>query len=365
MVPADHQQSLRDMLTKQRTIDYVQDTLLLVARAREFERRGAPTEALVAYDMAASLITGLPPGAFHADLYRLKGTLLRNVGETRRAECFLKRSLDISHYVLYAAGVAHAQNALAGIHLLRGDMAAARQLFSDASLGANAAGDQRLYALVEQSLGAIAQIQGDLEGARVRYHMSLRALRATGDEEGMSWALHRIGVHHIETGRYDEASEAFRQADEIVRARGDRFMEARLALARTALRLGAGKLDEAELEHARAVAMTERRHERHLRTETLLLGARLRHAREELEQAAEALDEARTLAEESEDALAIARTLALLGDVWLARGERERAIELWRESVTGFTRIGATREATELQQRLESRASGHGSLRSS
>src|SRR5690242_20807305 len=100
------------MPIKQRTIDFVQDTRLLVARAREFERRGAAAEALVAYDMAASLISGLPPGAFHADLYRWKGTLLRDLGETSQAACLLKRSLDVAHYVLYADGVAQAQHAL-------------------------------------------------------------------------------------------------------------------------------------------------------------------------------------------------------------------------------------------------------------
>lgn len=340
------------MLIKQRTIDYVQDTRLLIARAREFERRGEPAEALVAYDMADALITGLPPGAFHADLYRWKGTLLGEIGETSRADRLLRRSLEIAHYVLYANGVAHAQNVLATLHLRRGDMVAARQLYGDASLNAAAAGDQRLYSLVEKNLGAIAEIQGDLEGARIRYHMSLRALRATGDDEGMSWALHKIGLLHIETGRYAEALQAFQQADELARARGDRLMEWRLALGRTALQLAAGRLDDAEREHARAVVMTERRHERPLRAETLLLGARLLHARGELQPAIAALEEARELAGQSEDALALARTLLELGDVQLEQGENEAAHELWAEALAGFTRIGASREVEKLKERL-------------
>jgi tetratricopeptide (TPR) repeat protein len=353
------------MPIKQRTIDFVQDTRLLVARARELERRGAAHEALVAYDMAASMIAGLPPGAFHADLYRWKGTLLRELGETAKADCLLKRSLNIAHYVLYAEGVAHAQNALAAVYLRRGDMATARQLYGDASLNAAAAGDQRLYALIEQSLGAIAEIQGDLEGARIRYHMSLRTLRATGDDEGVSWALHRIALAHIEAGRNAEAAQALDQAEEFASARSDRLTEARIALGRSLLHLRAGRLDDAESEHARAAAITERRHERPLRAETLFMGASLRRARGDLRQAAALLSEAAALAAESEDVLARARTLVELGGVYLESGEQESAIEAWRDALAGFMKIGAEREADALRRRLSEQSGAENDSRSS
>jgi tetratricopeptide (TPR) repeat protein len=353
------------MPIKQRTIDYVQDTRLLVARAREFERRGAAAEALVAYDMAAALIAGLPPGAFHADLYRWKGTLLRDMGETEKADCLLKRSLDISHYVLYSDGIANAQNALASLYLRRGDVATARQLYADASLNATAGSDQRLYALIEQSLGAIAEIQGDLDGARVRYHMSLRALRATGDDEGVSWALHRIALAHIESGRFAEAALAFDQAEELASARADRFTEARLALGRALLHLAADEPDEAEREHARATAITERRYERPLRAEALFVGARLRRARGELADAASLLEEAAALAGSSEDVLARARILMELGSISLEQGEEERASTLWRDALAGFVMLGANREVEVLQQRLSVGAGGDYDSRSS
>ena len=67
-----------------------------------------------------------------ADLYRWKGSLLRDLGETARADALFRRSLEISHYVLYATGVAHAQNCLATLHQRRGDMCTARQLYGDA-----------------------------------------------------------------------------------------------------------------------------------------------------------------------------------------------------------------------------------------
>jgi tetratricopeptide (TPR) repeat protein len=353
------------MPIKQRTIDFVQDTRLLVARARELERRGATDEALVAYDMAAALIAGLPPGAFHADLYRWKGTLLRDLGETAKADCLLKRSLAVAQYVVYADGVAHGQNALAAVYLRRGDVATARQLYGDASTNAAAAGDQRLYALIEQSLGAIAEIQGDLEGARIRYHMSLRTLRATGDDEGVSWALHRIALAHIQGGRNAEAAQALAQAEEFASARGDRLTEARIALARSLLHLREQRLDDAEREHARASAITERRHERPLRAETLFVGAGLGRARGDLRQAASLLREAAALAALSEDVVTRARTLAELGGVYLESGERESAIEAWHDALAGFTKVGAEREMEMLRLRLSGHSGAENESRSS
>jgi len=338
------------MPIKQRTIDFVQDTRLLVARAREFERRGAAAEALVAYDMAASLMTGLPPGAFHADLHRWKGTLLFDLGDTASADCLLRRSLDIAHYVLYADGVARAQNALAAVYLRRGDVATARQLYGDASLNAAAGSDQRLYAIIEQCLGAIAEIQGDLEGARIRYHMSLRALRATGDDEGVSWALQRIALAHVDGGRFAEAGLAFDQAEELASARGDRLTEARVALGRALLHLATGALDDAEHRHSRATMITELRPERPLRAEALLVGGRILRARGALEEAVESLEKALGLAERSEDVLARGRILEELGNVHAERDDRERARECREGALADFAMLGAANRVQALRQ---------------
>ncbi len=338
------------MPIKQRTIDFVQDTRLLIARAREYERRGAAAEALVAYDMAAALIVGLPPGAFHADLYRWKGALLFDLGETAEAARLLQRSLEIAHYVLYADGVAQAQNALAGIYLRRGEVATARQLYADASLNAAAGSDQRLYAIIEQNLGALAEIQGDSEGARVRYHMSLRALRATGDDEGVSWALRRIALAHLESGRLTEAAQAFEQAAELAAARGDRLTEARIALGRALLHLVAGEVDDAELLHSRAITITEARQERPLRTEARVVGARIRRARGELDEAVALLEEAARLALDSEDALQHARIIEDLSAILEERGEHERAGQLREGALTVFERLGARRHVESLKK---------------
>lgn len=349
---SDHRGLFQYMQIRQRTIGLAQEARLLVARAREFERRGAADEALMAYDMVAGLIEGLRPSAFHADLYLWKGSLLRELGDTPEAIVLFSRSLDVSHYVLYAPGVARAQNCLATMHQRRGDISRARQLYGDASLNAAAAGDQRLYALVEQNLGTLAEMLGDLEGARIRYHMSLRAARATGDDEGMAWALNNLGLLHIRNERYDDAAEALHQAAEIALARGDRLMEGELALGRTRLLAATGRLAEAEAECQRAMAMATHRRERPRMARALTLRARLERERGDLEVATASLEEARALASETEDALAAARMLAELGQLWQLRSEAERARESWRQALETFTRLGAACDAEDAERRI-------------
>lgn len=340
------------MQTRQRTIGQAQEARLLLARARELERRGAAVEALVAYDMLAGFIEGLPPGEFHADLYRWKGSLLRELGETARADALFRRSLDISHYVLYATGVAHAQNCLATLHQRRGDMCTARQLFGDASLNAAAAGDQRLYALVEENLGTVSMLQGDLDGARIRFHMSLRAFRATGDEEGMAWALCDIGLLHLHHERYDDAAGAFEQALELAHARDDRAMDGQIALGRARLLMATGRLEEAAAECDRAVTTARRHSARPREAEALIVRSRIEREVGELASAIASAEEAHALARECEDALAMAASLVELGDAWLLRAESQRAHNAWQQALHTFTKVGAVVDVEKVEHRI-------------
>jgi tetratricopeptide (TPR) repeat protein len=346
------QGSPRYMPIRQRTIGQAQEARLLLARARELQRRGAAVEALVVYDMLAGFIEGLPPGEFHADLYRWKGSLLRELGETARADALFRRSLDISHYVLYATGVAHAQNCLATLCQRRGDMCMAHQLYGDASLNAAAAGDQRLYALVEENLATLAMLQGDLEGARIRFHMGLRAFQATGDEEGTAWALNNIGLLHLHNERYGDAAGAFEQALEVAHARDDRAMDGQIALGRARLLMATGRLQEAAAECDRAVTTAQQYSARPRKAEALIVRSRIEREVGELESAIASAREAHALAQESEDVLAMAASLVELGDAWLLRAESQHAHNAWQQALHTFTKVRAVADIEKVEQRI-------------
>lgn len=339
-------------MARYRTLGFAQDARLLVARARELERRGAVREAVVAYDMALAVVDGAPAGAFHADLLRAKGALLYEVGETAKAEPLHRRSLEVSQCVRYTLGVSRAQHALGLVHQRRGAVAEARQLYGDASLNAVVAGDQCVYALVELHFGTLSAMLGDVDDARVRYHTSLRTFRATGDEEGMSWVLYHIGRLHTRGGELADAEQAFTQAFALAEARGDVLLEGALELGRGALLVASGRLQEADAACGRALAIAERRGDQLRRAEALQLRATIALRREELQVAAPLLEEAHALAAQGEDALLQAEVLRELGEVWRQQGAADRARATWTQSLHLLGKVGVEAPMRDLERRL-------------
>jgi putative nucleotidyltransferase with HDIG domain len=85
--------------------------------------------------------------------------------------------------------------------------------------------DGALLARVEQNLGTIASIRGDLDDARTRYTRSLDAYLAAADEHGCALAYHNLGIVSRHQERYDDADRYFRQSVEIAERAGDMHLQ--------------------------------------------------------------------------------------------------------------------------------------------
>ena len=61
-----------------------------------------------------------------------------------------------------------------------------------------------------------------------------------------------------------------------------------------------------------------------------------------------------SLANQCEDALLSAEILRDLGKVCVARGERDKAKDVWQMARTGFLNLGASADARDVSTRLDS-----------
>ncbi|MBX6332810.1 MAG: tetratricopeptide repeat protein [Gemmatimonadaceae bacterium] len=339
-----------------RSFSYADDARELVARAQAYERRGAAREATVAYDMVLALIDGAPAGPFHADVLRWKGTLLRELGFTTRADALYRRSLAIAQNIGYTLGIAHAQHCLATIHQRRGQLPQATELYRDATANALAAGDQRLATMIGQNLAVLATILGDVDGAWERYRASLGAFRAAGDDEGTIWTLYHLGVLATHTDHAAEAEAAFDEGLALARTRGDVFLEGLLVLGRAELLIRTGRLEDGENECERALVVADQRGDRLRRAEALRLRAMIDQQRCDLDRATRSLTEAEELALEGEDARLVADVLREAGQVWLRRGDIGHARATWEQAMSIFRTIGATPDIRDLERRLSTLA---------
>ena len=85
--------------------------------------------------------------------------------------------------------------------------------------------NRELRARVEQNLGILANIHGELEEAVIRYGCSLEAYREIGDEHGCAIAYHNLGMVSADRQLFDEADGYFRLSLEIAQRGRDVYLQ--------------------------------------------------------------------------------------------------------------------------------------------
>src|SRR6185437_8655909 len=117
---------------------------------------------------------------------------------------------------------AEALNTLGGLHLSAGAPDDARRAFLEAlDLGRSS---REVRARVEQNLGILANIRGELHEAIARYERSLDAYRDCGDEHGCALAYHNLGMVSADRGWFNAADCYFRESRALAERVGDVYL---------------------------------------------------------------------------------------------------------------------------------------------
>jgi tetratricopeptide (TPR) repeat protein len=95
------------------------------------------------------------------------------------------------------------------------------------------------------NLGAIANVEGDLEAARAHYIRSRNIFQQATYVRGEALALHNIGMLHADQSSWDEAEEAYRRCLELLETAGDRQMIANVLLNRSEVSCARERFDDA------------------------------------------------------------------------------------------------------------------------
>jgi putative nucleotidyltransferase with HDIG domain len=102
-----------------------------------------------------------------------------------------------------------------------------------------------LQARIQQTLGILANIQGDLESASRYYHRSLAAYDATEDSRGAALIYNNLGMLYADRERWAEADGFFDRSRDIARMIGDARLEALCALNQAEVKHALRSFDEA------------------------------------------------------------------------------------------------------------------------
>lgn len=126
-----------------------------------------------------------------------------------------------------------------------GDWSAAEQLYRAARVAAQRAGDQQTAARVEQNLGALADVRGDIPSALLSYTAALFRYRILNDRGAATDALTRMAMAHADLGEHDAAQACFEQARSLVDGPGNERLRAHVELQCAAMHVRSHQFEQA------------------------------------------------------------------------------------------------------------------------
>lgn len=186
----------------------------LFAAAQAAEQAGAWAEALAGYEEALRVAMG-QEGAEAPEALRRIGILHRERGDLALARDALDAAVSLAEARGLRDVAARALNDRGGVELREGDMEAAERIYLRTAVLAREVGDARLSAILEQNLGIVADVRGDAETALARYGASVDALRRIGDLRAAGMTLNNLAMTLAAVGRFDEAEEAYAEAEAL------------------------------------------------------------------------------------------------------------------------------------------------------
>ena len=258
--------------------------------------------------------------------------------EEGRAHC--DRSLAVAQQAGDPVLAAEALNTLGGSHLEVGAFDVARAVFERATqLGGFRS--PALRARIEQNLGIIANIQGELDRALMHYHRALEAFRDVGDDRGCAIVYHNLGMVSADHQEWDVAERYFARSQQFAESIGDVHLRASCLLNSTEVLIARQRYDEARRNAEAALQIFDKLGIQRTKAEaykvlgviyretgrTVLAEARLRTALE--------------IANDSGNTLAEAEASRELARLYQEQGRNQEALKLLNAAHRLFRRLDA------------------------
>src|SRR2546430_10496392 len=195
--------------------------LLYEARARE--RAACIPEAIQGFE--AAIVTAERTGerAVLAGALRRLAVVRLHRHEAAAAWELCTRSYTVACEQGNDFLAAEALNTLGGLDLRSGKLEEARKHFLQAL--ARAGQTPELLARIEQNLGILANIKGEIGTAVSHYERAVESYLASNDEHGCANAYVNLGIAHTDLRQYDWADSYFSKSDEIAERAGDVYLQ--------------------------------------------------------------------------------------------------------------------------------------------
>jgi putative nucleotidyltransferase with HDIG domain len=199
------------------------------------------------FESALYLLRSADQASDAAAIFRNIGHLYFEDGEFAAGEDCLEVARAVAEATGDASALARTTNALAGGYWLRGRLDDAERLYTQAGVEAREVGDVKLAAMVEQNLGTIANMRGDLLGAIAHYETSLAGYRELGLDDQVGNLLNNMGMAHARLMHWEDAERTYLEALAMCAACGDVRTSLMIEVNRAETLIARRRLNEARL----------------------------------------------------------------------------------------------------------------------
>ena len=219
----------------------------LLDEALRAERAGQRELARRRYESALYLLRSETDGEEASMILRRVGRLYLDDGDVDAGLDCVHAALAVAEIRGDSTAIANAKNIIAISHWQRGQLDEAEALYQESGQMAEIAGDARLVAMVEQNLGVIASMRGDVPRALRHYRTSLDGYRALGLDTYVANLLNDIGLAYADLGRWEDAESTYREALALCDTCGDASTALMVDVNRAAMRIARGDYVDAQV----------------------------------------------------------------------------------------------------------------------
>ncbi|HMG69929.1 MAG TPA: HD domain-containing phosphohydrolase [Gemmatimonadaceae bacterium] len=320
----------------------------LVDEAKLAEREGRWSDASARYE-------ALVRNPFASDHTRLSA--LRWLGRAYLEQGNRGAAIDVLEAAVAAAtqagsksAIAHALNVVAIVHQTGGDLDRAELMYTEARLTAESIRDAEALAMIDQNLGTVASIRGDMPQALEAFHRSLDGYRTLGMRDQAAQVLNNIGLAYSDLGELDRAEAAYTEAEHAFGEEHDETNKLNVALNQVQLCIATGRFQEA-MERVEPLLALTGEIAPSWRGEVFRHVGVIARERGDYVKAAEYLGRACECAEEAEDLLLRADVTEQLAELyWTQKRHRDMLANL-NQSHALYSRLKAQHRVAQVERR--------------
>jgi putative nucleotidyltransferase with HDIG domain len=223
-------------------------------------------------------------------------------------------------------------------------------MYTEARITAQSIRDAEALAMIDQNLGTVASIRGDVLRALEAYRLSLDGYRALGLRDQAAQVLNNIGLAYSDLGELDRAAAAYAEAEQTFGEERDQTNKLNVALNQVQLCIATGRFDEAQ-ERIEPLVGISGDIAPSWRGEVFRHVGVIARERGDYMKAAEYLGRASECAQEAEDLLLKADVTEQLAELyWTQKRHRDMLANL-NESHALYSRLKAQHRVAQVERR--------------